>query len=535
MNSSYNSQRLFGNSIMLTERILSAERMQSLDQATIDMGISGAVLMERAALSMEQALQRRHARRPFSEVHIFCGSGNNGGDGLVLGRLLSTQKWKNKGVSVHVYARAPKSPENQNQQQVLQHLGINIRAFENRECADLFPKHLSPDVLCIDALLGIGLSRPVKGPLEAWITYLNQQPCQRVALDISSGLHADTGQVLGVAFKADLTLACGYAKQAHYMDQALDHVGELEVVDIGIPEALAQKSEEKDAQLITARLLRACFPVRSASMHKNQVGRLGIVGGSEGMQGAFILAATGALESGVGMTFGYTENTHLQALAPHLPEVQLKAHHAVFDELRSLDTLLIGPGLGRSQSSQALCHRLFSEAEKHKLPLVIDADGLYHLKTWLENGEHVLPETSILTPHPGEAAHLLGTSSKQVQADRMGTLKDLSQKMGVTVILKGARTLIADEQEIFINPTGNPGLARGGAGDVLAGMTAGLLAQRVPYAACVSTYWHGAAADRLAATHGFCGVRLPRLCETLGPTISELLCVEDACNSAKQR
>lgn len=535
---------------------LSPEQMKTLDASAIAQGLPALVLMERAALSMLHGLQQYLTEHATEHalwlqdrcIAIFCGTGNNGGDGLALARLLQSQPWKDR-TTVRVYLVGDPqrcSPENQQQQKILAAMGTQLTALtESADLAQIPP--LTGHDICIDALMGVGLNRPLEGFLAALLTQLNQGPALRVALDIPSGIHGATGAVMGTAFQADLTLSCAQWKWGQLCDPALKYVGTVQVADIGIPDVWLRAHEEKQSapfvKVLSPDTCRAFvlphLPARDPNTHKGSQGKLGVFGGSQGMVGALMLSLQSALESGPGYIFAYTDPALVAGLGPVLPEVQISAFPEVSDlkaVLSALDFVLIGPGLGRSDATRAYCLALFDAACAAGVPVLVDADGLFFLAQWLSD-DKALPVGSILTPHPGEAAHLLGVDTATVQADRFAAVQQLRQLTGVTCVLKGARTLIAQAARgTYVNTTGNAGLARGGAGDVLAGLMAGLAPQMLQTdgAAILATYWHGLTADWVARQYGMQGVRIQRLCDTLSE-VWAALCVGCACNSIKQR
>ncbi len=507
--------------------VLSAAQMQGLDAFAIAQGMPSLVLMERAVVSMEAVLwQRVQQSQGFvssavpgsRRILVLCGPGNNGGDGLALARLLCDATWKAAGFQVEIcqILAEKASPENRQQQEMLQYLPITWHPLTPA----LFQQiaGLSAQDVVIDAVFGVGQTREVTGMVAELFALLNSSPALRVALDVPSGLHTDTGEVLGTAFAADLTLSCAFLKHVHGADQARSYVGEVQRVSIGIPEpwVTQYRAESHWMQALSSQgapFLIPFLPRRTPTAHKGSQGRVGLFVGSPGMAGAAMLSFQGALESGPGYVFGYTHRELVMSLAPQLPEVQLQAFPELTEVhpcLKALDVALLGPGLGRGQESLALCHGIFDAACDLQKPLVIDADALFALGLWLKTTERALPEGTVITPHPGEAAALLGCSTAEVQADRVAALHALVAKVGCDVVLKGACTLIAAAGESYVNFTGNPGLARGGAGDVLAGLLVGLLPQSEA-AVPLAVYWHGMTADHVAAKYGVQGVRIQRL------------------------
>ncbi len=492
-------------------KIVNAAAMTELDQRTIqELGLPSLVLMERAALGILAAIQR-HFSLCLSAVHILVGTGNNGGDGLVLARLLH-----NQGHVVQVWwqgALARRSSEFQMQFAINQKLGIAMRAVDSAT----LPQSLDQASLIVDALFGIGLSREISGDWATIIAAANRAKAAIVAIDIPSGLQADTGQTLGVAIEAALTVSCALPKWAHFLDSALDQVGHLEIVDIGIPPAYYQDHPE---QLLTPELVRSYLPpVRVSQSHKGSYGRLAIVAGSLGMSGAAALAAQAALETGVGLVHLFVPASIQSTLSTLLPEVQVQplpetdgalnqdAWPVLQAQLEKMDRILLGPGLGRSEATAHFCDLLLSDLD---LPLLIDADALFHLA----NSPRVFQQSVILTPHPGEMATLLGLSGADIQTDRVAAVRQAAGRYQALTVLKGARSLIATPgQQLWFNSSGNPGMARGGMGDLLAGLIAGLWAQGLEpdQATVLGVYWHGLAGNQVAQQFSTQAVSIRRL------------------------
>lgn len=478
--------------------IVNAETMQKLDQRTIkELGIPGAVLMERAALGILACLLQHYGDQ-LQRVEIVVGPGNNGGDGLVLARLLHC-----RGLRPRLWLQGSperRSSDFRSQYEINRKLGLEMRLLPDHN----FAGALQDASLVVDALLGVGLSRDVEGSWAEVIAAFENLKAPVVSVDLPSGLDANTGAVLGRAVRADLTVSCALPKWAHLLDCALDYVGQLDVADIGIPPTFYAQHREK---ILHADWMGTWLPQRrSRDSHKGSYGKLGIVAGAMGMSGAARMAAEAALQSGVGLVFLYVPDVVQEQLAVALPEVQvvpLASHggqlspaclKTLAGHLGELDTVLIGPGLGRGEGVQELIQTLLRELQR---PLVLDADALYHLAEAPQRFEQPV----ILTPHPGELGRLIQTPTTAVQAHRVQAVRQCVEQYGATTILKGARSLIATPSAcLYFNSTGNPGMARGGMGDVLAGLCAGLFAQglKPEQAAGLATFWHGLAGDQAA-------------------------------------
>lgn len=492
--------------------IVNAKTMQGLDQRTIqELGLPAMVLMERAALGISEQILKSDR---LQNVQILAGTGNNGGDGLAIARLL-----QNQGHEVKVWLLgddAKRSPDNQTQLELCQRLGIVLEPV-----MDIPADELKQASLIVDALFGVGLSRKISGEWAALIEAANASQAYKVAVDIPSGIHSDTGEILGTAFKADLTVSCALPKWAHLLDKALESVGRLEVVDIGIPPAYLSNLKES---VLDRKLAQAWKPgPRAKNSHKGSYGSLAIIGGALGMSGAARMAAEAALQTGVGLVFLFVPASIQDQLAVALPEVQVvplpevagqlgpEALPILLRRLETIDAVLLGPGLGRGESVAELVKQLLPALTQ---PLVIDADGLWHLAE--QPGPFQQPV--ILTPHPGELARLVNHKTQDIQADRVGAARAASQAFNAIMLLKGARSLIAaPDERLWFNAGGNPGMARGGMGDVLAGLCAGLLTQGLPpeQAAGLATYWHALAGDTVAADLPETAVTVQRLLAAL--------------------
>jgi NAD(P)H-hydrate epimerase len=390
-----------------------------------------------------------------------------------------------------------------------------IRAFASK--ADLCAQLRESDLL-VDALLGTGLTSVITGRYADVIDCLNESGRPVIAVDLPSGIHADTGAVLGRAVRADLTVTFGLPKLGLYQNQGLDHAGRVELVDIGIPPAYVTTIESR-ASLITDSFVRRVLPVRRLSSHKGTFGHAGIIAGSVGKTGAAAMAAKAALRVGAGLVSvavpaginDVLEAKLLEAMTVPMPDTKAGTFsRAALDRMKTFmaarTAVAIGPGLSTHPETVELVEALVKLLDR---PAVLDADAL----NALAGRAAILTECKIppiLTPHPGEMARLETDATPQsVNADRIGIATRFARDRGVFVVLKGARTVIArPDGAAAICPTGNPGMATAGTGDVLTGMIVGLLAQGLPSweAACAAAYLHGTAGDLAAAARGQAGM-----------------------------
>lgn len=440
-------------------------------------------LMERAGRAAAEEAVRLTSDRS-GPVLIACGPGNNGGDGFVMARRLIQAKRQ----AVVAYADDPERlpPD----ARIAYDAWLEAGGTISRSLPDPPPEGWS---LIVDALFGIGLQRPVTGRYAQWIECLNALPHPRMAIDLPSGLNADTGEVMGTVFKAAHTLTFIALKPGLLTLEGMDHAGALIVRRIDIdPENLL----EPPGYLVSPALFRSNLKRRPYNSHKGSYGEVGIIGGGAGMAGAALLAARAALKLGAGRIYVGCLDEGLPPVDFHQPELMLRHPSAV---LQQSSAIAIGPGLGSSATAIEFVEQAIGSA----LPLVLDADALNIIAHHPALHAGVTQRTSptVMTPHPAEAARLLACSVADIQADRVRAACTLATRHKAHVVLKGSGSIIATPAERwFVNRSGHPGMATAGMGDVLTGLVASLLAQHwpVPDALIAATHLHGAAADRLA-------------------------------------
>ncbi len=489
--------------------LVTAQEMRELDRHAIEaLGVTADTLMENAGRAVAEELLQELPDG--AEVSIVCGRGNNGGDGLVAARHL--HRW---GVDVVVILLVD-----------VANLSAGAASNLDRVCragvplADHAWQPPSRGVV-VDAIFGTGLSRKVEGIEAEWIRRINTcradaQGCVRVvSVDLPSGLCANTGAVLGSCIEADLTVALGLPKVGLALEPGRSAAGRISVARIGIGDPQANRLPR--AELWTRAYAGSRLPARPAAGHKGSFGHALIVAGSEGKTGAAALAAEGAARAGAGLVTiacpaGLNDILEIKcteamtAPVADTPERAFasSAAEAIIALAATRDALGLGPGIGRSEETQAL---VVSLAKRLEIPLVVDADGLYPFAREPDLlRERQAP--TIVTPHPGEAATLLGIETSEINRDRPAAARELAKRLGSVVALKGAATVIAaPEGRIAINPTGGPALAAGGTGDVLLGMVTGLVAQGLDAfeATALGVFLHGVAADRLAKRAGSSG------------------------------
>jgi len=489
--------------------------MQQIDRRTIeDFGIPGMVLMENAGRGATRFFLEQFPDLKNQRVGVIAGRGNNGGDGFVIARYL-----KQKGIQVYVYLLAGSSKVQGDAAanlRFLQQLDIPLFEVPDEASFSRIKSDLAGLDVWIDALLGTGLKSDVKGYFRTVIEYINDLNKPVFAVDIPSGLNSDTGQPCGACIRARATATFAFAKIGHMVYPGADFTGALKIVDIGIPPPIVE-AVHPGQFLITARLIRSYLTPRAADAHKGRTGHLLVIAGSTGKTGAAAMTSISALRAGAGLvTLGIAESLNpiletgmLEAMTAPLPEsragvIAESAVDAINKLMPGKKCLAVGPGLGQEPETGELVRKIIKDS---KIPVVVDADGINHLAGRVEILQKAKASV-IITPHPGEMARLLDAEVSTVQNDRVKCAREFASGFNVHVVLKGARTVIAHpDGRVFINPSGNAGMASGGMGDVLTGIIAGMLVQGLSpeTAAQAGTYLHGAAADTLAETIGPCG------------------------------
>lgn len=459
----------------------SAEIRQFETLAMKNLGLSAAELMLRAGQAAFTAFKEHFPS--VKKVAVYCGGGNNGGDGYVFAKLAYQQ-----GLEVSIYSFVSCDELPSPAKEAAQEAGVLDLCWH--KLSKNFSKP-SAEVI-IDALLGIGLKSECRSPLCELIQAINSFGLPVFSLDLPSGLQADSGQVLGACIKATVTLSFIASKLGLSLLDGPDYAGKIIVDDLGLS-ALAEKIKPS-AFFMDEGLERPYLLPRSKNTHKHQFGEVLVLGGNEGMPGAVYLAAQAALRVGAGLVRLGLHPRFASQMLPLLPEalvygIEKEANLAPL--LHAASVLVIGPGLGEDDFAKTL----FNQAIHSPLPKVVDAQALRLLS---KNAFHA--NNWVLTPHPGEAASLLDCTTKDIQSDRYAAVKALQKKYGGLVVLKGLGSLVATEEKIYLCPAGNPGMSSAGMGDVLSGVIAGLIAQGLPLhiAAALGVWIHAKAGDKAA-------------------------------------
>ncbi|MDO6564845.1 NAD(P)H-hydrate dehydratase [Amphritea sp. 1_MG-2023] len=479
----------------LPASLYTAEQTRALDRMAIASGVSGFKLMQRAGHAAFDRLRQRwpEVRR----LTLLCGGGNNGGDALVVAGLAQRQ-----GMSVQLLCVGDDYAERLSGEALeawrwLQQESVPYQAYRQQPFTG---------ELIVDGLLGTGISGAVRDPYPTAIQQINRAGLPVIALDIPSGLCSDTGAVQGLAVRADMTLTFIGVKRGLLTHQGPEYTGELLFDDLRVADEVYE-AVDVSGFITGADDVSHLLPARSKTAHKGRCGHVLVIGGDLGMGGAAIMAAQAAGRCGAGLVTVATHIEHVAAVLSRYPEamaVGVRSGAELEPLLERASVLVVGPGLGRHAWGEQLL-RIALQSDK---PLVLDADALNLLQ---QSGEFEQRNAKqwLITPHPGEAARLLDCTVAELQADRFAAVVALQAIFGGVALLKGPGSLSFDGDALHLNPTGNPGMASGGMGDVLSGVIGGLIAQGLSMAdaARLGAWLHGAAADRSAAQYGARGMQ----------------------------
>ncbi|MGQ9918705.1 MAG: NAD(P)H-hydrate dehydratase [Bryobacteraceae bacterium] len=463
-------------------KILTAEQMREIDRRTVEAGVPSIVLMENAACRFVEFLEREYAPLERQRVVVVCGKGNNGGDGLAVARQLHMRF---RPASLDVVLAWPA-------EELRGDAEINYRMLEAhgvRVHREITPP-MRAATLVVDALLGTGLSGPARGAALEWIREMNRgfPGAAVVSVDMPSGLCEDGESVLPAH-----TVTFTAPKVEQVLPPTCDRVGKLHVVEIGTPRAMLERDASLWLSLVEPRHFRRLFEPRPRGAHKGDFGHVLVMGGWEGKGGAAAMAAWAALKAGAGLVTVACAEAERRTVTSLAPELMTQS---ISEDPGDKDVIALGPGLGRDPEMVSLAQRLFLQSA---LPMVVDADGLNALAGTSFRGPG---PWRVLTPHPGEMARLAGCTSTDIQADRVGVARRFASERHVVVVLKGQRTVTAmPDGRVYVNPTGTPAMATAGAGDILTGLIAGLLAQWPDHReqAVLAAVWLHGRAGELAA------------------------------------
>ena len=497
-------------------RLVTGAQMARIDRRAIQLGVSGIRLMENAGRGGARVLDDLVGGFRGKRIVILCGKGNNGGDGFVIADLAAAA-----GASVSTFLLATRDEVKGDARHHLDRArknGLEIEEILETEDLERIRSALANASAAVDALLGTGIRGGPRGLVAGAIETLQDAGCPVLAVDVPSGLNADTGRVDGPCAAATRTVTFGLPKIGQFRFPGRFLCGALFCVDIGLPPAAAA-AEKVNVRLIAARGGAALLPRRRPDAHKGDCGRVLILAGSTGFTGAAALSAHGALRSGAGLVrVGVPESLNdilevklTEAMTRPLPEVRkhrclaLRARGDIQRLVAAADCVGLGPGLGAHRETVELVRRIVLDIQA---PLVLDADGI----NALAGAPEILrtrTAPTVVTPHPGEFARLTGLGSEAVRSDPIGSAQTLAGEASVIVVLKGAPTVVAVPcGRTYVNPSGNAGMASGGSGDVLTGILAALIGQGMDpeTAACLGVYLHGLAGDLCAETAAQAGM-----------------------------
>lgn len=505
--------------------------MREIDRVTIEKyGIPGIVLMENAGRAVVDEIKRLD--RPVKSVLILCGTGNNGGDGFVIARHL-----QNNDIKIRLFiVGQPKdiSGDAALNLQVLRKLDTQIDNVNDQgglmKLEKLIPIH---DVV-VDAMFGTGLSSEVQGIHAGVIDVVNRLSRYTISVDVPSGVSGDTGKVMGSAVKAHKTITFALPKLGNIMYPGAGYNGDLVIRKIGLPNKAINETGLKH-NMITKKQIMGLLPERPKNSHKGTYGKANVIAGSSGMTGAAILTCKAALRSGLGLLKLYIPESLNLLITTSVPEVvtiplnemrrgviNINQITKIIDQTQDVDVVAVGPGCGTASEMSELVRQMIEAVE---CTMVIDADGLNVLAknvSWLNTKKSDM----ILTPHPGEMARLTGLTVEKVTENPIEVARNFATEFGVILVLKGSRTIIATPQgEIYVNQTGNSGMATAGSGDVLTGIITGFVAQGMTPldAVILSVYIHGRAGDIMAGRKGEFGLLAGDIVSGLTHTLMELV------------
>ena len=492
--------------------ITDAAEAKEIDRISIhEIGIPSLVLMEKASMevarTIEEVVNNNSGNRQKQKILSVCGMGNNGGDGVAAARILHE-----KGYNISILLvgdRKKATPEMETQLQIAEKLHMKIDTFSDVSKVTLLNN--TEYNIIIDAIFGIGLSRDIGGIYAELINMINIWDAMVVAVDIASGVDASTGQILGVCVKADITVTFGNIKRGMLLFPGAAYSGEVRAVDIGFPKKAERKVSPK-AYTYGREDIEKMVPRRVQRSNKGTYGKVLVIAGSEGMCGACYFAAAAAYRVGSGLVKILTVKENIPILQGKIAEAIISTFDELQNSLEWADVIAVGPGLGLGIRAQNVMDEIIKIKDK---PVLIDADGLNILSEMAGKYPEELSENFVITPHLKEMSRLTGCSVQQIKDN----LTEFAQKgkKGATIVLKDARTIVAEKDEIFINTTGNNGLSTGGSGDVLCGIITGLMAQGMsPFeAAKLGVCIHGVCADVYTEKYGRYSMLASDIIETL--------------------
>ncbi len=485
--------------------VLTTLQMKMAEAVANANGTSYLRLMENAGAACARAIREEYdiTQENTKNVTVVCGRGNNGGDGYVIARKLSEIGCR---VSVILAGGSPHTEHAKEMFLRVEQMPVNMITFDTNKSSAL--ECLLKSDIIVEAVFGIGLTRDVTDIYAELFRYINSSPAKTVSIDVPGGLNADTGEIMGEAVKADLTVAVCTAKPCHVLLPGSMYCGKVKVVSIGITDEEKRVSGEPHFNSVDANEIIKIFPKRNPVSNKGDYGHVLSICGSKCMAGAAVLASQGAVRGGAGLVTAAFPECAYPAISSKITSPLLlplesneegtfssSCINKVVNAMEKATAIVIGCGLGVNKDTASILAEVIKNA---KVPIIIDADGI----NIISRNINVLKAAKvpiILTPHPGEMSRLTGMSVKQIQSDRIQTAVDFANEYNVTVVLKGANTVVAapGDKRVFVNTTGNAGMSKGGSGDLLAGITGAFIAQGIDVldAAKMAVYFHGLAGD----------------------------------------
>ncbi|MBB6218798.1 NAD(P)H-hydrate epimerase [Anaerosolibacter carboniphilus] len=514
-------------------KVVDGIQMKMLDQTAMEeYKIPGIILMEQAGMAVTEEIMKEIQRQENKRVMIICGLGNNGGDGFVAARHLFQRGIPVKVRIIGDIARL--NGDAKSNYDILKKLKTDIKTMLDFQDIQKLSDELAHSGIVVDAICGTGLNRGADGLWKELIRVINQCGKYILSIDIPSGVSASTGNILDTAVRANKTVVLQLPKVGNINFPGADYSDEMIVKDIGIPKEAIERNN-LNISLITETMIRNILPRRKNDTHKGNYGKAYIVAGSMGMTGAAMLTCEAVFRSGAGLLKvaipqslnSIMETRLIEAITVPLPELKkgvvgISDIEKIIKTMKESDVIAVGPGSGQTRELEEVLRNIFEEAT---IPIVLDADALNSLAHRLDMLK-LLKSTAVLTPHIGEMARLINIPIEEIQRNKIQIAMEFAQKWKVILILKGARTVIASpEGKVFINTTGNPGMATAGSGDVLTGIVTGFLAQGIQplEAALAAVYMHGAAGDRAAVRIGEYGLMAGDIVVELPHAIKEIV------------
>ncbi len=512
-------------------RLAGNEQMRELDRVAIEKyGVPGVVLMENAGRAVVGEILKS-VPQP-SSIIILCGTGNNGGDGFVVARHLM-----NRNIPFRIFiVGSPKEITGDAliNLEILKKLHVTVDNINDINGLTKLEKLLPLQDVVVDALFGTGLQREVEGVQKGVIEIVNRLGKFVLSIDVPSGVMGDTGEVLGTAIEAHKTVTFVLPKCGNILYPGADYNGELVIRGIGLPPKL-QDEVAFDKKIITEEMAKSFVPSRPKNSHKGTYGKANVIAGSSGLTGAAILTCRSALRSGLGLLKLYIPESLNIIITTSVPEavtipiqemrkgvIGINQITRIIEETASADVVAIGPGCGTTSEMSELVKRMINEVEK---PMIIDADGLNVLAKNMDVLQQKKADI-ILTPHPGEMSRMCGLTTEEINHNPVAIARKYAQEWGVILVLKGSRTVVGTPKgHVYVNTTGNPGMATAGTGDVLTGIITGFAAQGVSplEAALLGVYCHGRSGDIMAKDKGEYGLLAGDIVAGLTYTLKEIV------------